>query len=218
MFTVLALLFACSTPANAQEYMGRTIAQTMSYRGAPWLIRPERVTEENPALLLANLGLQEGQVACDIGAGNGYHSLPMAMLVGDTGRVIATDIQPEMLTLLEQRASDASVGNVTPVLSTETDAALPAHTCDVVLLVDVYHEFSDPEAMLRGIRESLTPTGRVALVEYRAEDDAVPMRPLHKMTIEQADREYLANGFTRTGQFDGLPWQHVLFYSVGSVR
>lgn len=192
--------------------MGRNIAQTMSYRGAPWLIRPERVEEENPALLLANLGLVDGEVACDIGAGNGYYSLPMAELVGDTGRVVATDIQPEMLTLLEQRASDASVGNITRVLSSETDAALPANTCDVVLLVDVYHEFSDPEAMLRGIRESLTPTGRVALVEYRAEDPAVPMRPLHKMTIDQADREYLANGFARVGQFDGLPWQHVLFY------
>ncbi|MFT6160433.1 MAG: ubiquinone/menaquinone biosynthesis C-methylase UbiE [Myxococcota bacterium] len=212
MFTLLALLFACSTPTQAEEYMGRNIAQTMSYRGAPWLIRPERVEEENPALLLANLGLVDGEVACDIGAGNGYYSLPMAELVGDTGRVVATDIQPEMLTLLEQRASDASVGNITRVLSSETDAALPANTCDVVLLVDVYHEFSDPEAMLRGIRESLTPTGRVALVEYRAEDPAVPMRPLHKMTIDQADREYLANGFARVGQFDGLPWQHVLFY------
>lgn len=210
MLFVLALLSASS--AHAQEYMGRTIAETMSFQGAPWLVRPERVTEENPGLLLENLGLSEGQVACDVGAGNGYYSLPMAELVGSAGRVIATDIQPEMLTLLQERATEAGAENLTTVLSTETDAKLPASTCDVVLLVDVYHEFSDPEAMLRGIYQSLTPAGRVALVEYRGEDPAVPMRPLHKMTIVQADHEYLANGFERVGQFDGMPWQHVLFY------
>jgi len=162
--------------------------------------------------LLAQLGLEPGDVACDVGAGNGYHSLKMAELVGESGRVIATDIQPEMLRLLDRRATAAGVGNITRVLSSETDAKLPADTCDVILLVDVYHEFSDPEAMLAGMHQSLTTTGRIALVEYRAEDDSVPMKPLHKMTVAQADREYEANGFARVARFDGLPWQHLLFY------
>jgi len=117
-----------------------------------------------------------------------------------------------MLQMLQTRATEAGLDNITRVLSTETDPKLPADTCDIILLVDVYHEFSDPEAMLRGMRDALTDDGRVALVEYRAEDITVPMKPLHKMSIAQCDREYQANGFTRVAEFNGLPWQHLLFY------
>lgn len=212
MLSLLLLAFTTS-PALADTYMGREIARTMSYRGAPWLVRSEREREEDPDQLVKALALSPGDVVCDVGAGNGFYALRIAEVVGPEGRVIATDIQPEMLGLLKERAREAGVDNVTPVLSEPTDASLPEETCDVVLLVDVYHEFSDPEAMLTGIRASLSEHGRVALVEYRAEDPTVPMKPLHKMSVDQCDREYTANGFTRVGRYDGLPWQHLLFYA-----
>jgi ubiquinone/menaquinone biosynthesis C-methylase UbiE len=201
-------------PASEEgTYLGRRIARTMGVGGAPWLVRPERVVEEDPAALHAQLGLEPGDTVCDVGAGNGYHSLPLAKRVAPGGRVVATDIQQGMLDRLEARAKEAGIENVTTVLSTQTDAKLPEGTCDLVLFVDVYHELSDPEAMLADVRRSLTPDGRVALVEYRAEDPLVPMKPLHKMSVEQCDREYAANGFRRVGRYDGLPWQHLLFYA-----
>lgn len=193
--------------------MGRPIAQTMDAAGAAWLVRPERITEEDPDQLMAQLALKPGDVACDVGAGNGYYSLRLAEAVGPRGRVIATDIQPDMLAALNHRADAAAITNIETRLSTNIDSALPTNTCDRVLLVDVYHEFADPVAMLEGIRLSLTPTGSVALVEYRAEDPAVPMKPDHKMTVAQADREFEANGLRKTRQYDGLPWQHLLFYA-----
>lgn len=207
-------LFLVAAALGAPSYQGRTPADPMDASGAPWLTRPQREQEEASALLLRKLGLKRGQTACDVGAGNGYHSLQMATAVGPNGKVLATDIQPAMLALLRQRARTAGITNIETLDSTPTDAALPAGACDVILLVDVYHEFSDPEAMLRGLRAALKPKGRIALVEYRAEDPAVPIKPLHKMTVEQCDREYVANGFVRVGRFDGLPWQHLLFYGV----
>lgn len=195
------------------EYLGRPIAQTMHYAGAPWLVRNSREREEEPAKLLAALSLERGQTVCDLGCGNGFYTLPLAQLVAPTGRVLAVDIQREMLLLLSERARARSVRGVETLLGTARNPRLPAGEVDLVLLVDVYHEFSHPVEMLASIHQSLRPTGRVALVEFRAEDPTVPIKPLHKMTQTQCLKEFTANDFKLVGQYDGLPWQHVLFFA-----
>lgn len=201
-------------PPPLTEYKGRTIAPTMSYRGAPWLIRATREKEESCNELLEALQLKPGQVACDIGCGNGFYTLKLAELVGDEGKVLAVDIQPEMLTLLRERAKAEGVTNVEPILSTVIDPDLPEGTIDLILLVDVYHEFSHPEHMLQAMRRSLAPNGRIALVEFREEDPLVPIKPLHKMSKKQMLKEFLPNGFRLVDKYDELPWQHVMFFAV----
>lgn len=203
-----------SIPPPLTEYKGRRIARTMSYRGAPWLIRATREKEESCSELLKALHLQPGQVACDIGCGNGFYTLKLAKLVGEKGRVMAVDIQPEMLSLLKERAKSENVTNIKPVLSTVIDPGLAEASVDLILLVDVYHEFSHPERMLQALRKSLKPKGRIALVEYREEDPLVPIKPLHKMSKKQMLKEFLPNGFRLVEQYDALPWQHVMFFSV----
>lgn len=195
------------------EYLGRPIAQTMHYLGAPWLVRESRDREEEPAKLLALLDILPGQTVCDLGCGNGFYSLRLAKLVGPAGRVLAVDIQPEMLRMLEERAESRGVPNVETILGAVDDPRLPPGALDLVLLVDVYHEFSHPPEMLAAIRRSLAPEGRVALVEFRAEDPDVPIKPLHKMTQRQCVKEFEANGLKLVGQHDTLPWQHVLFFA-----
>ena len=199
--------------APQSEYKGRRIAQTMSFHGAPWLIRPERDREENTKLLIGALQVKEGQTIADIGCGNGFYTLQLAKLVGSNGRVLAVDIQPEMLALLDERASEAGIENIEPVLGAPADPKLPAEKVDLVLLVDVYHEFSYPERMLAALRASLKPTGRIALAEYRMEDPSVPIKLLHKMSKRQILKEYRANGLTLVQEFDELPWQHLMFFS-----
>ncbi|MEZ6096839.1 MAG: class I SAM-dependent methyltransferase [Pirellulaceae bacterium] len=201
-----------SPPEPLDVYMGREIAATMHFSGAEWLIRDEREREERCSMMLASLGLQRGMTVCDMGCGNGFYSLQMAELLGDDGQVIAVDIQPQMLTLLRDRMEARGIDNVTPVLGSAYNPRLPVNSLDLVLMVDVYHEFSYPEEMLAAIRRGLNDDGLVVLVEYRAEDDEVPIRPEHKMTMEQVDREMEANGFERAKSFDKLPWQHMLFY------
>lgn len=185
----------------------------MHYLGAPWLVRESRQREEEPAKLLAALGVEPGQTVCDLGCGNGFYSLPLAELVAPRGRVLAVDIQPEMLRMLADRAEARSVPNVKTIKGAVDDPRLPPDAVDLVLLVDVYHEFSHPPEMLAAVRRSLRPEGRVALVEFRAEDPAVPIKPLHKMTQAQCLKEFSANGFKLVGQYDALPWQHVLFFA-----
>ena len=192
--------------------MGRRIAPTMSYHGAPWLMRPQRERQENAELMRKQLGLRPGMVVCDLGCGNGYHTIPMARAVGETGQVYAVDIQPQMLVLLRQRCEHFRLRNITPVLGSVFDPRLPPNSLDLVLLVDVYHEFSHPVHMLRAIHRSLKPKGVVVLVEFRAEDPNVPILPLHKMTKAQVKKELLANGFKLVREYDGLPWQHMLFF------
>lgn len=199
-------------PPPLTEYYGRRIAPTMSYLGANWLTRESRAREESSELLLEALGLEPGQVVCDLGCGNGYYTFDLARRVGPTGRVLAVDIQPEMLRLLEQRAREAEIDHIETILGSPIDPHLPAGQVDLVLLVDVYHEFSHPEQMLRAIRRSLKPQGRAVLVEFRAEDPFVPIKPLHKMSRAQVLRELEPNGFRLVDQFDKLPWQHVLFF------
>jgi ubiquinone/menaquinone biosynthesis C-methylase UbiE len=214
-FVLLAIFFAAPLAAGEPrtEYMGRAIARTMHYLGAPWLTRDSREREEEPAKMLAALEIKTGQTVCDLGCGNGFYTFSLAEKVGPRGKVLAVDIQPEMLDLLRERAKARNFPNVVPVLGDVDDPHLPAGAVDLVLLVDVYHEFSHPEEMLAAIRTSLSPTGRVALVEFRAEDPAVPIKRLHKMSQRQCHKEYTANGFKLVGQFDELPWQHVLFFA-----
>lgn len=204
---------ACA-PASAQDrtFMGREKAQTMTFHGAPWLTRDSRQREERPDLLRAALRLEPGETACDIGAGNGYHTLPMARAVAPGGQAWAVDIQPEMLLLLQERATKAGVTNVRPVHNSQTSSNLPPATCDIALLVDVYHEFSDPAAMLASLRQALKPAGELVLVEYREEDPAVPIKARHKMSKAQAHKELTAHGFKLVRELDTLPWQHALFY------
>lgn len=199
-------------PPPLTQYKGRTIAPTMTYHGADWLTRESREREEHCQTLLKALKLQPGQTICDMGCGNGYYTLKMAKLVGKKGRILAVDVQPEMLHLLDLRAKQRRVENVEPIAGTLTDPRLPAGEVDVILCVDVYHEFSHPEQMLAAMRQSLKPHGRLVLVEFRAEDPEVPILPLHKMTKPQVLAELEPNGFKLVESFDKLPWQHVLFF------
>jgi ubiquinone/menaquinone biosynthesis C-methylase UbiE len=209
-------------PASAKQppprdppgfYLGRRIAPTMSHEGAEWLTRPEREAEEHSARMLRELGLRPGDVACDVGAGNGYHTLEMARTVAPGGRAIAVDIQPEMLALLRQRARAAKLANVETILGGQADPKLPRGVCDLVLLADVYHELDQPSEMLRHLRRALSARGVLVLLEFRAEDPDVPIDPEHKMTRAQILRELGANGFEVVRSFEGLPWQHLMFFA-----
>jgi predicted methyltransferase len=194
------------------RYMGREIAQTMHFAGAPWLTRDSRDREEEPAKLMKALDLKAGQTVCDLGCGNGFYTLRLADAVGPTGRVLAVEIQQEMLDLLARRAAKTEHKNIVPILGTVADPKLPENACDLVLLVDVYHEVDHPVEVLAGIRKGLKPSGRMVLVEFRAEDPNVPIKPEHKMSKAQILKEIPANGFKLVREFDELPWQHVMYF------
>jgi ubiquinone/menaquinone biosynthesis C-methylase UbiE len=200
-------------PRPRKEYFGRRIATTMHYFGATWLTRESRGREEDCDTMLAALHIEPGNTVCDMGCGNGFYTLPLAKLVGDDGRVIAVDIQREMLGLLQDRAVAEKLDNIELVLGTVVDPQLKPNSIDLVLMVDVYHEFSHPEQMLQAIRTSLKPTGRVALVEFRMEDPRVPIKKLHKMSKQQILKELEPNGFKLVEEFDKLPWQHLMFFA-----
>jgi ubiquinone/menaquinone biosynthesis C-methylase UbiE len=189
---------------------GRKIAGVMGVGGADWLDRHERQSEEHPDEALDALNLKPGMVVGDVGAGTGYMSLKMAKRVGPTGKVYAEDVQPEMLRLLRQNAAKAQAANVETVLGNETDPKLPAGQLDLILLVDVYHEFSQPQKMLQRMREALKPDGRLVLLEYRKEDPNIPIRPEHKMSVEEVRIELGAEGFRMDQVIETLPRQHIL--------
>jgi len=193
-------------------YLGREIAHFMSHHGAPWLERTEREEEEKPSVLIESLGLKPGQVVADVGAGSGYFSWRMARLVGSQGKVLATDIQPEMLVLLEQSMTKRGLTNVVPVLGSTTNAALPTNAVDLVLMVDVYHEFDHPFEMMQGIVASLKPGGRIVFVEYRGEEKWVPIKPLHKMTEAQVRQEMALHPVEWIETLKLLPRQHVIIF------
>lgn len=209
---VLEFRSPASGPAPLRTYMGREIAQTMGWQGAPWLVRPEREREEDTARMLDALGIQPGWTVADFGCGNGYHTLEMARRAGPKGKAFGVDIQPEMLKLLAERAAESGSKNIVPVLGSALAAPLPPESCDLVLLADVYHELSLPVPALVGIRRALKSKGRVAVLEFRAEDPDVPIKPEHKMTRAQVIAEFEANGFELDGEMDELPWQHLLFF------
>ena len=201
-------------PPAATHHLGREIAQTMHYTGAPWLVRESRQREEDCRMLVEALAIRPGQVLCDMGCGNGFYTLELARRVGPRGLVYAVDVQPEMLHMLAERLAREGIRNVRPVLGTPIDPRLPREALDLVLCVDVYHEFSHPGAMLEEIRESLKPDGFLVLAEFRGEDPAVPIKPLHKMTKAQVRAELEPAGYTLERQFDRLPWQHLLFFKA----
>jgi len=192
---------------------GRVYARTMSVDGAPWLDRREREDEENPDLALRLLRIRKGATVADIGAGSGYITIRMAKIVGPMGKVYASDIQQGMLTLLQQNVAKAKLDNVVPVLGTIDDPKLPAESLDLAIMVDVYHEFSEPQKMLQRIRAALKPDGRLVLLEYRAEDAAVPILPDHKMTKAQVKLEVEHEGFKQSRVYDDLPWQHLFVFT-----
>lgn len=192
-------------------YMGRQIAHVMGHEGASWLDRSDRAQEEGTDQLLRELKLKPTDVVADIGAGTGFFTFRMSALV-PRGKVLAVDIQPEMLESLRQTRAKLGANNVIPVRGTTQNPNLPAGEVDLVLIVDAYHEFDYPREMARAIKQALSPTGRLALVEYRAEDPNVPIKRIHKMSVAQARREMAAVGLRLTDSVETLPQQHLLFF------
>ena len=192
-------------------YMGREIAHTMHHAHAEWLDRPEREREERPGKMIARMQLEPTDRVADIGCGTGYHSLRMAGHVPD-GKIYAVDIQASMLDSVVLRSSVAGLDNVMPILGTRTEPRLPEGRIDKVLLVDVYHEFDHPHEMMQGIVAAMKPGALLFLVEFRGEDPTVPIKPLHKMSKEQALREMEAAGLELESAWNGLPWQHFLVF------
>src|SRR5271166_2058793 len=174
---------------------GRQYAGVMGPAGADWLVRPEREQEEEPDKALAALAIAKGSTVADIGAGVGFFTWRLAEVVGPAGKVYANDIQPEMIQLLKKNMKERSITNVEPVLGKIDDPKLPKGAIDLALLVDVYHEFSEPQKMLDRIRESLKPDGRLVLLEYRKEDPKVPIRPEHKMSVQEVKAEVIPEGY-----------------------
>lgn len=191
-------------------YLGREIALVMGHQAAGWLDRPEREKEEQPTKLVQVLKLKPGEVVADVGAGSGYLTFRVAEKVGPTGRVFAVDIQPEMLALIRERSKAKGLTNVEPVLGTETDPKLPAAAVDTILMVDVYHEFSHPYEMTEAMVKALKPCGRLVFVEYRMEDEKVPIKLVHKMSEAQVIKEMAPFPLKHVKTHGDLPWQHVI--------
>jgi SAM-dependent methyltransferase len=193
-------------------YMGREIAHVMGHLGADWLDRPERDEEERPGKLMKVLKLDPGLEVADIGAGTGYMSFRMAKAVGPEGKVYAVDIQPEMLDILRERMKKRKVENVEPVLGTIDNPNLPPESVDLILMVDVYHEFEFPYEMTVEMVKALRPGGRLVFVEYRLEDPNVPIKLIHKMTEKQVLLEMKPHPLRWVGTANLLPRQHVIFF------
>ena len=206
---VLALILSFTAAAQQHPATQREIAPVMGVGGADWLTRPERESEERSREALDEIGIAQGSTVADIGAGVGYYTELLSDRVGPEGKVYAEDIQPGMLTLLHKRLPQK---NIITVLGIDSDPRLPAAAMDLALLVDVYHEFSKPQLMLRKLHEALKPDGRLALLEYRAEDPNVPIRKEHKMTVEQVRTEIEPEGFRLIKRSEKLPLQHILIF------
>jgi SAM-dependent methyltransferase len=209
---LLLVAYAAAWAQGVHPVTGRRYAGVMGAAGADWLVRPEREAEEQPDAALDAIGIAKGATVADIGAGAGYMTWRLATRVGPAGKVYANDIQPEMLQLLRKNMEQRKLANVETVLGTISDPKLPRDAVDLVLLVDVYHEFSEPQAMLRGIRESLRKDGWLVLLEYRAEDPKVPIRPEHKMSVAQVSAELEPEGFRLDRVSETLPRQHILIF------
>ena len=191
---------------------GRPIAPVMGLSGADWLDREERVREEKPDEAIAQLNLKPGMTVADIGAGTGFYTVRLAKAVLPGGLVYANDIQPGMLERLKANAKAKGLKNVVAVLGTESDPKLPSQSLDLVLLVDVYHEFSRPQRMLDRLHDALKPNGQLVLLEFRKEDPTVPIRPEHKMSVAEVKAEVAPQGYAFEKVVDTLPWQHIIFF------
>jgi ubiquinone/menaquinone biosynthesis C-methylase UbiE len=200
-------------------YMGREIAHVMGHAAATWLERPEREEEENPRKLIELLALKEGEVVADIGAGSGYYTFRMAKLVGPKGKVLAVDIQQEMLDIIKARAKKDGIENIEPVLGAEADPKLKPESVDTILLVDVYHEFSHPYEMTEKMVQALKPGGRIVFVEFRLEDEKVPIKLIHKMSERQVIKEMAEfKDLKHASTSDKLPWQHVITFTKQAAK
>ena len=200
-----------SADGIGKTFMGREISHVMGHPGIGWLERTEREKEEAPSKAIALLELRPDAVLADIGAGSGYYSFRIARLLPE-GKVVAVDIQPEMLAFLKAEATKLGVKNVQPHLGAVDDVKLPPASLDAALMVDAYHEFDHPAEMLASLRAALRPKGRIYLLEFRAEDENVPIKPHHKMTEAQARKEFEACGFRFVTTKPDLPWQHLLIF------
>ncbi len=203
-------------PAGAdgigKRYMGRDIAAVMGWQGAAWLEREEREREERTDLLVTALQLKPGMVVADIGAGTGYLARRMAAAVVPGGRVLAVDVQPEMVSLLRSMVRQTGLTQIEPSLGTEVDVRLPVSSIDLAIMVDVYHELAFPYEVMASIIHALKPGGQLVFVEYRAEDPLVPIKALHKMSEAQIKREAAVHGLLWQRTVGSLPWQHLVVF------
>lgn len=212
LVAVLVAAVAAASAAQPRRHpvSGRVLAPTMGVEGAAWLNRPEREKEEAPSKAIEALAVQPGAVVADIGAGSGYYTVRLAKVVGPTGRVVATDLQPGMLDLIKAKVAAERLTNVEIVQGRADDPVLPAKTFDLLLMVDVYHELAAPQVFVRKLKEALKPGGRLVLIEFRGEDPRVPIREEHKMRVSQVREELAADGFRIDRVIDVLPWQHII--------
>ena len=213
---LIALAFAAVLAAQTGTHpiSGRRFAPVMGWQGADWLERNERVEEEEPDMALDALKIPKGASVADIGAGSGYMTVRLAKRVGPAGTVYANDLQPQMLEMLRRRLEKEKITNVTLVQGTVDDPKLPPASVDLELMVDVYHELSQPQVVLRALRQALKPGGRLVLLEYRKEDPSIPIRLEHKMTVAEAKMEVEAEGFTLSKVDESLPRQHILIFTM----
>jgi ubiquinone/menaquinone biosynthesis C-methylase UbiE len=214
---LIVLLLAAAVGAQApgvHPISGRRFAPVMGYQGADWLERSERDDEEAPDVALNVLKIPKGASVADIGAGSGFITERLSARVGPTGRVFANDVQPQMLQMLARRLSIRKITNVTLVQGTIDDPKLDPASVDLEMMVDVYHELSQPQAMLRHLREALKPGGRLVLLEYRKEDPTIPIKLEHKMTVAEAKMEVEGEGFTLAKVDETLPRQHILIFTA----
>ena len=211
--TVIVLAQTATQPGT-HPISGRRFAPVMGWQGADWLERHERADEEDPDTAINVLKIARGSSVADIGAGSGYMTMKLSARVGPEGRVYANDIQPQMLQMLASRLANAKITNVVLIQGTIDDPKLPDTSVDLEIMVDVYHELSQPQAMLRHLRAALKPGGRLVLVEYRKEDPSIPIKYEHKMTVAEARMEVEAEGFTLAKVDESLPRQHILVFTV----
>jgi FkbM family methyltransferase len=207
--------YASGTPSAdgiGKRYMGREIARVMGWQGAAWLERAEREKEERTDLLVTALQLEPGMVVADIGAGTGYLSRRMARAVAPSGKVLAVDVQPQMVAIMRQAAQQERIVNIEPLPGAEDDVRLMPASVDLAIMVDVYHELAFPYEVLGSIVRALKPGGRLVFVEYRAEDAGVPIKALHKMSEAQVRREVQALPLAWERTVESLPWQHVIVF------
>ncbi|MEM7712239.1 MAG: methyltransferase domain-containing protein [Cyanobacteria bacterium P01_A01_bin.68] len=200
-----------SSDGIGKVYMGREISQVMGHKGAMWLERPTRESQEEPSKIVSALDLKDSDVVADIGAGTGYMSFRIAPRVLD-GKVFAVDIQPEMLDIIDFFKNETKIDNVEPILATETNPNLPAESVDLALMVDAYHEFEYPKEVMEGVVKSLKPGGKAVLVEYRGENPFIPIKRLHKMTQKQVKKEMKAVGLAWKETKELLPQQHLMIF------
>lgn len=193
-------------------YMGREIAQVMGPGGIPWLDRPQRDEEQRSDLVIAAMGLRAGQTVVDLGAGSGYFTFRIAPKVGNTGKVLAVDVQDEMLKTIRERAAAQKLTNVVVVKGDEKDPHLPANSVDIVLMVDVYHELAYPFEVMTKVRQALKPDGKLVCVEYRKEDPKVDIKEVHKMSVDQLEKEMKVVGFVPVQRIETLPQQHIVVF------